>query len=324
MKLHIIVPVSPNEPKSVVERSVESLSHLDHGELTVTVTYVVDISRENDERVEVLRNEPVSLIIRRNNRGHRAGAINDALDRGGEVDYIALFDVDSRPSPNFLVDCVKRLVGDAVIASGPRYITNMDSSMVTRMVSVEYNFLNDIYRLFEYSDSFKQFNGLIGVINAKVLEDIHKRFDEGVSCEDVDMTQRIYLEGMTAAFVKSAMTGEQAAITLTDYYQQRLRWMTGAYEGLRAYSAKFWHADIPMSRKMSWFLALTTPLISAVFIPFIPVYALYSGDSIKSFLATTGGLFVSACITMVCSWHALINQLLKRGVEWKKVERSDI
>lgn len=324
MKLQIIVPVSLDEPESVVERSLESLSRLEHGELEIGITYVVDTAnREDDARVKFLEKEPVNLIIRDNNRGRRAGAINDALDRIGKVDYIALFDVDSRPASNFLVDAVKRLVGDTVIASGPRYTTNADASVVTKMVSVEYDLLEHLYRLFEWqADSFIQFNGLIGVIDAKVLEKL--RFNEEVCCEDVDMTQRIYLEGMTAGVVKSAIVGEQAPITLRDYYLQRLRWMTGACEGLEAYRGEFRHAHIPRKRKISWFLALTTPFICIIFTPLIPLYALYSSTGIKFVLANTGAIFASTCLTMVCSWHAILNQTLKRGVEWKKIERSDI
>lgn len=38
--------------------------------------------------------------------GRRAGAVEYALDRIDEPDYVALFDVDLRPDEDFLVECL--------------------------------------------------------------------------------------------------------------------------------------------------------------------------------------------------------------------------
>lgn len=321
--MDIIVPVSSNEPKSVIERSLHSILNLNYDSLNVSIIYVVDGLDEDDERVSLLRKNPVKVISRENNRGHRAGAINDVLDTIKDGDYIALFDVDSRPEPNFLLDCIEGLDHkNAVIASGPRYITNVDVNAVTKSISAEYEIMREIYRLFEWSDGFKQFNGLIGVIDANFLR--RRKLDEEVSCEDVDLMQRIYLDGMTSTFVKSAIVGEQAPITWKDYYRQRLRWMTGAYEGLKRYHLDFIRSEIPMSRKITWFLSMTMPFFLGVFSPFVIVCALrLEHEDFKDLMTKSAGLFLNTWISMICGWNAILMKIRRKSVEWKKIGRTD-
>src|SRR5674536_244604 len=130
------------------------------------------------------------MCIRDSNRGRRAGAINDVLNVIEGAEYIALFDVDSRPNIDFLTECVSALTeaSNGVLASGCRFVTNKESTL-TKIISIEYKFFCDIYRLGRWSGGFIQFNGLIGVSKAAFLRSTV--FNERCACEDVDITQQI-------------------------------------------------------------------------------------------------------------------------------------
>ena len=171
------------------------------------------------------------VVIRNGNRGRRAGAINDILNVAEGVDCIALFDVDSRPNPDFLVECVRELTetSDAVLASGCRYVTNKVNTL-TKIASIEYKFFCDIYHLFGWSRGFIQFNGVIGVSKASFLKTTG--FDERCSCEDLDISEKIYLSG-NRALLATTKVGEQAPTSIQDLYNQRVRWFRGAVEGFR-------------------------------------------------------------------------------------------
>ncbi|MDI6888942.1 MAG: glycosyltransferase family 2 protein [Methanocellales archaeon] len=323
MKLDVVVPVSPNEPLSLVERSFESLSKLERGDLNVRMTYVIDVAGE-DPRVEFLQAKNVNVIVRHSRRGRRAGAINDALDSIGETDYLAFFDVDSRPEKNFLIECIKALGDGAVIASAPRYITNPLASITTRIVAAEYALMSDLYRLLERCDGFKQFNGLISVLDARIFTD--RRLNEDATCEDVDLMQQFYLEGKTAVLVDTTRVGEQAPISTKDYYHQRVRWLTGAYEGLKNV-AKFKRVKIPMSRKITWFSAMIIPFFIFLFSPIVLLYGIRLwrlSDDTMDFTIKLFGLIVHAWILQICGLIVLFRQLFNMGVKWKEMRRSNV
>lgn len=328
VKLNIIVPVSPQEPLSVIERSVESLSRLEHGDIAkVHTTYVIDVHRPDDPRVAYLQSKShLCTIVRTHGRGRRAGAINDALDKIGKTDYLAFFDVDSRPDSNFLVECVRKLEENgAVIASAPRYITNPDASLTARIVATEYAILTDIYQLLERYDGFKQFNGLVGVLDAQVFD--NRGLDESTACEDVDITQQVYLGGGIAVLAERTCVGEQAPGTLKDYYNQRTRWINGAYEGLNRYLSAFVRAKIPMSRKITWLSATALPFVIFLFSPLTLLYGIKlwkSCNGIKDFTIRLSGLILHAWILQVCSLNVLLRRLFNMQIEWKEMGRSDI
>jgi len=126
MKVCAIIPVAPSEPNALVEKSIKSLGALDCSGLDFEAYYVIDSSGKDYTPLFGLLPPHFHMVIRNGNRGRRAGAINDILNVAEGVDCIALFDVDSRPNPDFLVECVRELTetSDAVLASGCRYVTN--------------------------------------------------------------------------------------------------------------------------------------------------------------------------------------------------------
>ena len=326
-RLDIIVPVASYEPLSVLKRSVECISDLEKGDMDVRIVYVLDLMKGNDDRLNFLEKMPVGVIARADNRGRRAGAINDALDVYEKTpDYIALFDVDSRPDRNFLLECVGTLRSnqDAVIASSARFVTNADDSLVTRTISAEYLFFSDVYRIFKKLDGFNQFNGLIGVLNTRTVEQLG--LNETVSCEDLDFTQKIYLSGFTGVFTPDTMVGEQAPSGISDLFNQRVRWLTGAYQGLRTYLPSFVTSEIPVSRKLAWFLSLSIPFVAFIGTIFVPLYGLrlWRAYGIRSAIVQTFGLAAHLWLITLCGIVALAKQVFGGGVEWKESRRSEV
>ena len=329
-ELDVIVPVASFEPLSVINKSVDCLLSLEKGDLDVRVTYVLDLVGGDDDRLKFLEEMPVAVITRRDNRGRRAGAVNDFLDiRGTMPDYIALFDVDSRPRPNFLVECVSALRSnqDAIIASSARFVTNADENIVTQTIAAEYFFFSDIYRIFKRTGGFNQFNGLIGVLNAKLMEENRfNRLNESVSCEDLDFTQKAYLSGLVGIFVPETLVGEQAPFRFGDLFNQRVRWLTGAYQGMRTYLRSFLRSEIPLSRRSAWFLAMALPFIAFLATPLVPLYGLrlWQIYGLRCAVVQTFGLIVHVWLITLCGVVALKKQALGAGVEWKESRRSGV
>jgi cellulose synthase/poly-beta-1,6-N-acetylglucosamine synthase-like glycosyltransferase len=324
MRVAVLIPVSQHETLSILERSANWMLNLEKDSMDVRIFYIVDTDSE-DRKVDILKNFPVE-IIKRKQRAKKAGAINDAISRIGKFDYIAIFDIDSRPDRNFLLRCTGELEAnpDAFICSGPRYITNSDSSRVARIVSAEYRVLSDLYRLFEWSDSFKIFNGVIGVLRGDILK--KERLNENVVCEDYDLFQRLYLKNKFAKFTKKTRVGEQAPLTLSDLYNQRVRWLTGAVEGFRRIG-EFMKAEIPRSRKLSWFGIMIFPFFIFIFSFLVPFYSnnlWRTSTSGKDFLFKFFGLILHLWFLEACAIIAVLKFITRRRVRWEKMERSEV
>ncbi len=327
MRTAILIPVAPEEPLSVVKKSWECIQKLEKNGLEVDVIYIVDKNRDLDEREEYLRERNTNVLVRLNGRGRKAGALNHALENlKGNYDYIAILDVDSRPESNFLLECIAVLRKDAryAIASSPRYVTNHYDSLATRIVAVEYRLIGDLYRLLNWSNGFLLFNGLIGVLDGKFFRT--QRLREDVKCEDTEFTQRIYLAGRRAALVKKTRVGEQAGITWLELYRQRVRWYTGAYEGLRLYSKLFLRSKLPKMVKFSWLASMTLPFIIVVFMPLFLLYCkriLELSTGVRDFLTRLIGIFYYILLLEFCGITVIVRKILGVDVTWTAVKRSD-
>jgi len=315
MKVAIIVPVSPFEPLKIIKDSIRHLKSLNWNDLSYKLIYVIDKKDDNDRRAETLKNEGIIVLERNTTRGKRGGAINDALSILDDEEYVAIFDVDSRPEKNFIIRCVEALERDerAYIASSKRYVSN-PINLVSRTVEIEYHIINFLLK----KSAFKQFNGLIGVLRAKFL--IKYKLNEYAVTEDADFATRMHSEGYRAILVENTKLFEQAPIKWKDLYNQRKRWY---YGGLQLW--KYWKKVLRSSFNfaISWFSALTLTYVIVLVLPLLilaPPIILYKFRKIKK-LVLVVGLFVHVLVLQLAAVVALVNFIRKRGVEWGQMER---
>lgn len=329
-KMIILIPVAPFEPLSIIKKSVDSLSKLENSDKDLNLLYIVDCPDGPDERTKYLESEHINSVIRRDTRGRRAGAINDGLatlrrsDGVLDADYIALFDVDSRPDADFITKCVNAIENDpkAAIASGSRYITNQDSGWAAKIIAAEYSFFEDVYLLFEKFDGFKQFNGLIGVLDARSFDST--LLNEHVYCEDFEFTQRIYINGKKPVLADTRV-GEQAPTALKELYNQRVRWLSGALEGLIENISVFPKASISVNLRIAWFTSITLPFAAFLLTPLIPAYGLrLRSKGHTRVICKTMGLIFHVWFITLCGKVALMNSIRHKKTAWTDSSRSNI
>jgi len=320
-KLAIIVPVSPFEPLEVILGSVRHLKSLDYDSLDVRIVYVIDRRDEKDKRARILRDFGVEVLERDTTRGKRAGAINDALKflRPFKPDYVAIFDVDSRPERDFIVKCVKALEEDpkAYIASSPRYISN-PVNFVSQTIELEYYLINFLLK----RSKFRQFNGLIGVLRADLL--MKYGLNEDAITEDADFATRMHCLGYRAVYVEDTRVYEQAPLSWKDLISQRKRWY---YGGLQLWK---YRRDVFSSKNrgfvLSWISALTLTYVIILLVPFLllaPPLILYRFRSFKKVLVTFG-LFVHTILLQYSAICAMAKYLRGRGMEWSPIKRAPL
>ncbi|MCS7121594.1 MAG: glycosyltransferase family 2 protein [Archaeoglobaceae archaeon] len=312
MKIALVIPVSPFESKSTVLESVKVLKSLDFSNFEYKIVYVVDF---NEECALALKSEGVEVLFRKDNRGKRAGAINDAVDYLSDFnpDYLAIFDVDSRPQKNFLIKCIEALekCEDCYIASSKRYIWN-GINLVTETVEAEYYLINFFLERLKW----KQFNGLIGVLKYKILKE--EKLNELALTEDADFSTRMHAKGKKALLVKTTKIYEEAPMSWKELYNQRKRWYYGGLQ-LWKYRKTFDERKV----KISWILALTLSYVVILALPLIilaPPLLLYHYKKISK-LKLVLGLTVHALLLQIAALDAIFSYLTKKSVGWSKVRR---
>ncbi len=317
-RLAVVVPVSPFEPEDILIKSAEHLLSLDYSGFDVRIVYVVDVKKSDDTRADLLRKKGVEVLVRNNTRGKRAGAINDALKYLSSFapEYVAIFDVDSRPEKNFVKDCVEALEKDekAYIASSRRYISN-PINLVSQTIEAEYYVINFLLK----KSAFKQFNGLIGVLRAEML---YKYWlNEDVITEDADFATRMHARGYRAILVDDTKTYEQAPVKWVDLLNQRKRWY---YGGLQLW--RYWN-DVKKSGNtrfiMSWVAALTLTYMVIIALPFVvlaPPLLIYKFRKIRK-VVVAAGLAVHVILLQYAAISALWRYIRRKSVEWKSMER---
>lgn len=312
MRVAIVVPISPFESVEAVLESAKSLKSLDFDNFECKIVYVVD---RNEKCAEILKKEGFEVIFRKDNRGRRAGAINDAIDYLSNFNpkYIAIFDVDSRPQRNFIVECIKVLerCEDCYIASSKRYISN-GINLVSETVEVEYHLIN----FFLEKLSWKHFNGLIGVLRYKFLK--RERLSEQALTEDSDFSTRMYAKGKKALIVKTTKIYEEAPMSWKELYSQRKRWY---YGGLQLWK---YRRSLKGKVKLSWILSLTLSYAVILALPLtilaVPLLVYYYKkiSKIKVFF----GLIIHIFLLQLAALNSIFNYLTGRNVGWSKIRRK--
>ncbi len=314
MKLAIIVPVSPFETNEVLEKSVVHVKEL-ASKFNARVVYVIDKSSEKDSRVELARNFGIEVIERNGRRGKRAGAINDALNylKSFHPDFVLIMDVDVRTDEETIRNCIKALLNDdrVYMASAKRLIYN-DSNLVSKTIEAEYRLLNFLLK----KSSFKQFNGLIGVVR---FEQILEGLNETAIAEDADFATRMHAKGYKALLVEGRFF-EQAPITWRDFYKQRKRWYFG---GLQLWK---YRKEIMKVREVraSWILALTITYFPIIMLPLLPIgipLVFYIYKSIRR-LKILFGFLVYCFVLQFSAISAILDFLRKKEVGWDAIRRS--
>lgn len=327
-EIGIIIPISQSEPLSVIRRSADHLRQLDRPQdYTLNILYAIDSSNpDSDERVTFLREQedPVQVLVRSPNNGPKAAAINDALE---ELDYpalVGLFDVDSRPSYDFLVQTLPAIQKeDVFLASGSRTILNSDTNSVTKMVDTEFSFLTDAQSVLHSSNGFCLFNGALGLLDGEYLQ--KKGFSTDVICEDTDLTNEAYQDGKRAVMVEDTTIGEQAPHSLTDLYPQKVRWMTGAVESLQRHRSMLTSRQCSLRVKLSWLIAMTMPFFAILFSPLTFLYTgLRYGRHPTEAISRGAAAAILMSVISASGISATWKSITDREISWDGPERQPV
>lgn len=236
-KVTIQLPVF-NE-KYVVERLLDAVSEFDWPGDMMDIQVLDDSTDETVEisgrKVEELRSKGfnIELLHRKDRRGFKAGALDEGLKKA-KGEFIAIFDADFIPEPDFLKRTVPHFSDQniGVVQTKWGHI-NKDYSLLTRLqafgldahFSVEQGGRNQ-------GGHFINFNGTAGIWRKTTIEDAGG-WEHDTLTEDLDLSYRAQMKGWRFIFLEEVETPAELPVVMSAVKSQQFRWNKGGAENFR-------------------------------------------------------------------------------------------
>lgn len=209
-----------------------------------------------DEQVALWKARGVSIsCLRRTNRqGYKAGAMKEGMEtlsRQG-YKYVAVFDADFKPQPDFLMRTIPYLEGNPNVG----YVqtrwtfTNPGESYLTKAQEVSLNYHMKCEQLtHSATGSFFNFNGTAGVWRLHCIEDAGGWMSR-TTVEDMDLSLRAYIKGWKAIFLNDVTCLNEIPASFFAFRKQQHRWTCGPAQLWIKAHKDIWSSDISLFRKL--------------------------------------------------------------------------
>ncbi|XP_057779348.1 glucomannan 4-beta-mannosyltransferase 9-like [Salvia miltiorrhiza] len=173
----------------------------------------------------------IKYEIRDNRNGYKAGALKEGLKRSyvKQCDYVAIFDADFQPEPDFLWRTIPFLVHNpelALVQARWKFV-NANECLMTRMqeMSLDYHFTVE-QEVGSSTYAFFGFNGTAGVWRIAAIEEAGGWKDR-TTVEDMDLAVRASLKGWKFLYLGSLEVKNELPSTFKAYRYQQHRWSCG-------------------------------------------------------------------------------------------------
>ena len=247
----------------VAERLIEAAASLDYPrdllEIQVLDDSIDDTVMLVAKTVRRLQAQGFNIhhLHRQDRRGFKAGALGEGL-KSAKGEFIAIFDADFLPAPDFLKRILPHFDGDRVAFVQARWgHLNPRYSLLTflQSLSIDAHFAVEQLARSRLNLWFN-FNGTAGVWRKSAIIDSGGWKAETLT-EDLDLSYRAFLRGWTARFAGDIEVQAELPVSFAAYRRQQHRWARGSFECAIHYVPIIWKSDVPFSRKIQSSLHLT-------------------------------------------------------------------
>ncbi|KAF5742571.1 Nucleotide-diphospho-sugar transferases superfamily protein [Tripterygium wilfordii] len=173
----------------------------------------------------------IKYEIRDNRNGYKAGALKEGMKHSyvKQCDYVAIFDADFQPEPDFLWRTIPFLVHNPEIAlvQARWKFVNADECLMTRMqeMSLDYHFTVE-QEVGSATHAFFGFNGTAGVWRISALNE-SGGWKDRTTVEDMDLAVRASLRGWKFVYLSDLKVKNELPSTFKAYRYQQHRWSCG-------------------------------------------------------------------------------------------------
>lgn len=252
---------------SVAQRVIDAACRLDYPRDLLQVQVIDDSTDGSQEiaRQRVVywadRGMDIQWLHRSKRTGFKAGALAEAMP-SAKGDFVAIFDADFVPNPDFLKRTVHYFCDPAVgMVQTCWDHLNREDSLLTRSQAI---FL-DGHFIIEHtarnrSDRWINFNGTGGIWRRIAIESAGG-WQHDTLTEDVDLSYRAQLTGWRFVFLPRVTCPAELPPEINAFKAQQHRWTKGSIQTAKKLLPRLLKSDAPLRVKIEAFFHLTSPLV---------------------------------------------------------------
>lgn len=251
----------------VAERLIDAVCAIDFPKEQMEIQVLDD---STDETFDVVKRKveqkqiagfDIKHIHRTNREGFKAGALKEGLKQAtGE--YVAIFDADFIPKPDFLKNTLKFFNDDNVGMVQTRWEhLNENYSILTKVqaLALDGHFVIE-QTVRNRAGFFINFNGTGGIWKRECITDAGDWHSDTLT-EDLDLSYRAQLKGWKFIFLRDITTPAELPSEMNALKAQQFRWTKGAIETAKKILPLVWKSKIPLRVKLQSTFHLTNNIV---------------------------------------------------------------
>ena len=298
----------------VVERLIDAVSRIDYPRDRFEIQVLDDSDDDTraiaERAVQRLAEEGVdiSYVHRVNRRGFKAGALEAGLE-AAKGEFIAIFDADFTPKPDFLKRLIPHFADPGVGMVQARWgHINQDYSLLTKIQAM----LLDGHFVLEHGGRhrggrFFNFNGTAGIWRRSAIADAGG-WQHDTLTEDLDLSYRAQLRGWRFVYVSTVIAPAEVPVEMNAFKSQQYRWAKGSIQTCRKLLGEILRADVSPGVKAEAFFHLTAnfnyPLMCVLSVLMFPSMVIRYNMGWYEMLLIDVPLFFAATFS-VCNFYAV-------------------
>ncbi|KAK7286838.1 hypothetical protein RJT34_22132 [Clitoria ternatea] len=258
----VLVQIPMCNEREVYQQSIGAVCIMDWPKERILIQ-VLDDSDEVDTQqlikaeVHKWQQRGVPIIYRHRliRTGYKAGNLKSAMgcDYVKDYEFVAIFDADFQPTPDFLKKTVPYFKGkdDLALVQARWAFVNKDENLLTRLQNINLSFhfeveqqVNGVFL------NFFGFNGTAGVWRIKALEE-SGGWLERTTVEDMDIAVRAHLRGWKFIFLNDVKCLCELPETYEAYKKQQHRWHSGPMQLFRLCFFDILRSKVSWAKKLN-------------------------------------------------------------------------
>jgi cellulose synthase (UDP-forming) len=295
-RVDVLIPTY-NEPLDVVGPTVLAATRMTGAETSV---YLLD-DGDRLEMAELATRYGATYISREEHGGAKAGNINNALALT-DSPFVAVFDCDHVPKPQFLTETVRYLVDPSVaFIQTPQYYANREAGAVAVAAAIQQDLFFGVIARGKQSKGAMFCCGTNFVFRRAALEQVGG-FPENSLTEDFELSMQLHELGWESRYLSTVLAHGMGPEDMVSYVSQQARWAQGCLSAIpRIFRYRLpWRLRLQYLLSATYFLSGFTVLIYMS----LPVFRIFAHvqpihqNSVHDFLVHFAPYFCACVVTV--------------------------
>lgn len=254
---HVTIQLPVYNELYVVERLIDTIANFNYPKDKLEIQVLDD---STDESIQITANKVVEVkelgidikhIQRKNRTGFKAGALDCGL-KVAKGEFIAIFDADFIPDPNFLLKTIPYFQNPRIGVVQTRWgHINKNYSLLTKLQAFGLDAHFTIEQLGRNQGGhFINFNGTAGVWRKECISEAGG-WEHDTLTEDLDLSYRAQLKGWKFKFLENVVTDAELPVVMSALKNQQFRWTKGGAENfIKMRSRILKNKKVPLKTKI--------------------------------------------------------------------------